>query len=155
MVLCAIIKKPCSGDGGNMTKPQFILAPTQETPHTHSKNVSRASGLVWNKMCGRGRAGIEPATSRTRSENHTTRPTAHAQGKQLRWLVPLCTVCICSERILRLGTKPPWPNGQGAPLLRVRLWVRVPLGVFEFFFSLVSITKKRYPVWDSNPQPSD
>ena len=26
----------------------------------------------------RGRAGIEPATSRTRSENHTTRPTALA-----------------------------------------------------------------------------
>ena len=24
----------------------------------------------------RGRAGIEPATSRTRSENHTSRPTA-------------------------------------------------------------------------------
>ena len=32
---------------------------------------------------------------------------------------------------------PPWPNGQGAPLLRVRLWVRVPLGVAKkyFFFS--------------------
>ena len=26
----------------------------------------------------RGRAGIEPATSRTQSENHTTRPTAHS-----------------------------------------------------------------------------
>ena len=26
----------------------------------------------------RGRAGIEPATSRTRSENHTSRPTARA-----------------------------------------------------------------------------
>ena len=28
---------------------------------------------------------------------------------------------------------PPWPNGQGAPLLRVRLWVRVPLGVTKIF----------------------
>ena len=28
----------------------------------------------------RGRAGIEPATSRTRSENHTTRPTALYKG---------------------------------------------------------------------------
>ena len=33
---------------------------------------------------------------------------------------------------------PPWPNGQGAPLLRVRLWVRVPLGVkFCFYLSCV------------------
>ena len=95
----------------------------------------------------RGRAGIEPATSRTRSENHTTRPTAHAQGKHLRWLVPLCTVCICSERMLRLGTKPPWPNGQGAPLLRVRLWVRVPLGVIvrPFFATIEPSAKKNTP----------
>ena len=27
-----------------------------------------------------GRAGIEPATSRTRSENHTSRPTAHVRN---------------------------------------------------------------------------
>ena len=26
--------------------------------------------------------------------------------------------------------EPPWPNGYGATLLSVRLWVRVPLGVF-------------------------
>ena len=31
---------------------------------------------------------------------------------------------------------PPWPNGQGAPLLRVRLWVRVPLGVAKKYFFL-------------------
>ena len=52
---------------------------------------------------------------------------------------------------------PPWPNGQGAPLLSVRLWVRVPLGVAKkYFFSRGPKTgQKYYPVWDSNPQPSD
>ena len=51
--------------------------------------------------------------------------------------------------------KPPWPNGQGAPLLRVRLWVRVPLGVAKkYFFSRGPKTgQKYYPVWDSNPRP--
>ena len=39
----------------------------------------------------RGRAGIEPATSRTRSENHTTRPTALDKSVALPWLmVILC-----------------------------------------------------------------
>ena len=33
------------------------------------------------------------------------------------------------DRALPAAVGPPWPNGQGAPLLRVRLWVRVPLGV--------------------------
>ena len=48
------------------------------------------------------------------------------------------------ELVRQLNTKPPWPNGQGAPLLRVRLWVRVPLGVFNFFFlnQAANINKK-------------
>ena len=34
---------------------------------------------AWMSMFAkRGRAGIEPATSRTQSDNHTTRPTAHS-----------------------------------------------------------------------------
>ncbi len=32
----------------------------------------------------RGRAGIEPATSRTRSENHTSRPTARVASIEVR-----------------------------------------------------------------------
>ena len=39
-----------------------------------------------------------------------------------------------AELLCQLNIKPPWPNGQGAPLLRVRLWVRVPLGVLKHFF---------------------
>ena len=35
----------------------------------------------------RGRAGIEPATSRTRSENHTTRPTARNKSVRLLWFM--------------------------------------------------------------------
>ena len=35
----------------------------------------------------RGRAGIEPATSRTLSENHTTRPTARNNSVRLLWFM--------------------------------------------------------------------
>ena len=49
------------------------------------------------------------------------------------------------ELLCQLNIKPPWPNGQGAPLLRVRLWVRVPLGVKIFFRELVAVTKKNTP----------
>ena len=36
------------------------------------------------KNIPRGRAGIEPATSRTRSENHTSRPTARVASIEVR-----------------------------------------------------------------------
>ena len=54
---------------------------------------------------------------------------------------------ICAEPAFRLNTEPPWPNGQGAPLLRVRLWVRVPLGVIvrPFFATIEPTAKKNTP----------
>merc|ERR1712212_1210295 len=51
----------------------------------------------------------------------------------------------CVELRCRQHCEPPWPNGQGAPLLRVRLGVRVPLGVTIFFRELVAVTKKNTP----------
>ena len=96
------------------------------------------------KKIQRGRAGIEPATSRTRSENHTTRPTALAVSVPPTTFKPLFAVGICVELLQRLYTEPPWPNEQGAPLLRVRLWVRVPLGVIAFFW-FHSIKKNNTP----------
>ena len=46
---------------------------------TFACNIERSAFFGKVKNQKRGRAGIEPATSRTRSENHTSRPTAHTQ----------------------------------------------------------------------------
>ena len=43
-----------------------------------------------------GRAGIEPATSRTRSENHTSRPTAQMQPPSRIELETFCLRGRCS-----------------------------------------------------------
>ena len=55
--------------------------------------------LAQNKKQGRGTAGIEPATSRTQSENHTTRPSS---PENFAWPSD-CTsdkntvlVCVCN-----------------------------------------------------------
>ena len=95
------------------------------------------------------RARVEPMPSSTWIENHTIKPTADKRSMPLLWFRARSVGRSLAELLCQLNIKPPWPNGQGAPLLRVRLWVRVPLGVFEFFF-LVSISKKRYPVWDKS-----
>ena len=80
------------------------------------------------------RARVEPMPSSTWIENHTIKPTAHNRSMPLLWFRARLVGRSLAELLCQLNIKPPWPNGQGAPLLRVRLWVRVPLGVLKHFF---------------------
>ena len=56
--------------------------------HRHHATIKGAKNYLKNLLCKkvktklkRGRAGIEPATSPTRRENHTSRPTAQASNE--------------------------------------------------------------------------
>ena len=80
------------------------------------------------------RARVEPMPSSTWIENHTIKPTADKRSMPLLWFRARLVGRSLAELLCQLNIKPPWPNGQGAPLLRVRLWVRVPLGVLKHFF---------------------
>ena len=91
------------------------------------------------------RARVEPMPSSTWIENHTIKPTADKRSMPLLWFRARLVGRSLGELLCQLNIKPPWPNGQGAPLLRVRLWVRVPLGVKFFFRELVAVTKKNTP----------
>ena len=95
----------------NATMPEVGFEPTrtnrpaelESAPLDHSGIQARRVTLIFTFACNiersaffgkvknqkRGRAGIEPATSRTRSENHTSRPTAGTA------ILPILTfICI-------------------------------------------------------------
>ena len=106
----------------NATMPEVGFEPTrtnrpaelESAPLDHSGIQARRVTLIFTFACNiersaffgkvknqkRGRAGIEPATSPTRRENHTSRPTARAvtTGKPPTRieLVTLCLRSTCS-----------------------------------------------------------
>ena len=72
---------------------------------------------------------LNPCPLLPESRIYTIKPTAHKRSLPLLWFRTRLVGRSLAELFCQLNIKPPWPNGQGAPLLRVRLWVRVPPGV--------------------------
>ena len=131
-----------SGDWGFKSLQGYVLpraAPDGGLPQIFPpRRVPRALPGAYeptNNQKRRGRAGIEPATSRTRSENHTTRPTARICSARALWLVERGRACNSPPRPsstfalfgnLTVG----WPSGlrrQFQALVSSEAWVRIPL----------------------------
>ena len=65
------------------TAPDSPLGKILVTPLVCLRGVTKIMSRGGNQKTKRGQGGLEPPTSRTRSENHTSRPLAHAALAQL------------------------------------------------------------------------
>ena len=78
-----------------MSLTRFRCANSLKDPTLGEHDANRVPATT-KKAKPRGRAGIEPATSPTRRENHTSRPTALTQPPTRIELVTLCLRGTCS-----------------------------------------------------------